>query len=134
MKRFSRFLILAAALLAIPFKAHAVDDVQETPVYIVGTPTCVAVSSSSWTVFPSTNPLTGRVGIKVNNRSTASAAVSGVLNALSIPGVSTNTVSIEIGVGENPFIPVAANLRLYLISNDATGPVTVCGQEVRQQN
>lgn len=78
--------------------------------------TTVSLSTSAWTLVPTVSGLTGRAGVKVNVPSTNSAGVGGTCSAAA-PTQAITVQDIGIDKGENPWIPCADGLGLYLISN-----------------
>lgn len=91
---------------------YAAPLVEEQALNGSGTLTSVSITTDAW--ITTTSTLGGRSGIKVNNLSTNNASIAATCGT-AVPGNLTD-YDIEIQTGENPFIPCANNLNLYLLS------------------
>lgn len=126
-------LLLALAGLFLSGSVYAGKPlVAEAPINAVGAGTTVSISTSAWTKVPASGNTSGRTGIKVCNPSGNSATMYGVISSnSSSPTEATTVRPIEIQAGENPLIPIADNLYLYLLSVH-TGAENAHVQEVKQ--
>lgn len=87
--------LLAISLLAYP-KLQAAPLTLDAPINSVGTPTAVAISSTSWTKVP-TSQTTGRVGVYVTSSSTNSAnPIVGHIGNCTSTSVDTNVRPIQL--------------------------------------
>lgn len=102
-------------LLFCAGSAWAVDTTKEVPVEGAGTAVSVSISTSAATQVMSTSYLSFRAGMKVSNRASNSAAMVCTM-AATTPTEATSTWEIEIQAGENPWIPVGPNMKLYCLS------------------
>lgn len=92
----------------------------------------LSVSTSAWTEASDVNTLADRSGIRCANPATNNAAVYGIISDDGVaPSEATSVHPIEIGTGENPFIPLRNNQGLYLISGHTAAENVHC-QEIGQ--
>lgn len=97
----------------------------DAPINAVGTPTTIAISSTTQTKVPSTQTLSSRVGIYLSNPSTSS--VAGFIGDCSTTTFATSIRPIEFSntqggtVTNFPFyVPLRVDTCLWLISTDVT--------------
>lgn len=126
-----KILISLGFLLGFVAITQAAPDVEEESMHYAAAASSVSISTSAWTVVPTTSGLNYRSGIKVNNPSTNNASVVGILSRSASPSDSITVHPIEIEPGENPFIPCGDDLYLYLLSLH-TSAEYIHVQEVRQ--
>lgn len=130
-KRFLMGFTLMAGLAVNSFAGKPL--VADAPISGVGTAATISVSITVWTLVP-TSQTDGRVGILVNNPSTNSAAMVGVLSADCDGSITTATTvrPLEFATSTDfTFIPVNDDVCLYLLSLNGSAE-NVHVQDVKQ--
>lgn len=120
---FSLFLLIASGV-------HAAFNTKEETINRIGTATTVSISTSSWTLCPSASTRANRAGVYVNNPSTSSASMAGILSASS-PSEATTIQPLEFQSGEWALIPIGNGINLYLLSLHTSAENAHC-QEIGQ--
>ena len=106
--------------------------VAEAPVNSVAAATTVSISTSTWTLVPTSNTA-GRFGVLVNNPSGNNARMVGVLSTnSSTPTEATTVRPLEFAPATDfTFLPVSDKIYVYLLSLH-TSAESVHVQEVKQ--
>lgn len=106
----SGFIFLASALYAAP-------PVAEAPVKSYGTPTTVAISSTTLTKVPDlTTQTSGRMGIFLDNPATNTGRMVGFFGNCTSTALAASIRPIEIAPGNNSsYYPIREDVCLWLI-------------------
>lgn len=111
----------------------AAPTVKEAQIVDVATATTVSISTSVWTKVPAGTPTGNRSGILINNPSSNTAVMVGVLstNATS-PTEATTVRPLEFATSSDfTFVPISSAVYLYLMTL-AVGAENVHVQEIIQ--
>lgn len=130
-------LILASILAVTPWFSYSAVPVAEAPINGYGTPTSVAVSSTTLTKVP-TSQTSGRMGIFISNPSNASALpVTGFYGNCTSNSVAVTVRPIEIVSSSttitNRYFSMREDVCLWLLSQDpSAASKSIFYQEVKQ--
>lgn len=93
-------------------------SVKEAQITDVGTATTVSVANNAWTKVPSGTPLGNRSGLLINNPSSNSSVMVGVLSTnASSPTEATTVRPLEFSPASDfTFVPISSGVYLYLMS------------------
>lgn len=107
---------IVAFILAIGSLIHGAPMTMEAPIRDYGTPTTVSISTSAWTMVPTTST-TGRIGIYVDVPATANASMVAHIGNCTSTAVATTVRPIEIVKGEqSSYFPLRDDVCLWVLS------------------
>jgi hypothetical protein len=130
MKKIKSFLPLFLCL-AIFGTAYAIDSTKSR-IQNVEVPSCVSVSTSTWTAVPAlaSIPAIGKGGQIISSHASNSASFGIVLSSVSTVSVSTMTAIMEVAPGEAYVIDNSLNVKVFAVSYH-TSAESMCQQQFK---
>lgn len=119
-------------LIALGFVRSHAEMTQEIPINRVTSRMSISISTSAYTAIlvAGQTQLPHRAGIKVNNPTTDTTAINCTIEVATFTAITAGTGEIEVGAGENPFIPTL-NGNLFCIGL-GTSAQTIYAREIGQ--
>lgn len=128
---------LLAGIFFVSCSVYAAPPVMEAPINGYGTPTTIAISSTTMTKVPSSQT-SGRVGIFISNPSTSGPnPITGFFGNCTSNSVANTVRPIEIAASSttttNRYFSMREDVCLWLLSQDSSAATqNVHYQEVKQ--